>query len=151
MAVASAAIYASPRLFPAAARVVANIRFGKLDTLSDVQRRQVLEEAAGISKYKERRRETETRIRHTRENLDRLGDLREEIGKQLQHLARQARQAEQYTQIQGERRVRDAEWKALEFRHLDSRLQGLRETLAREDSARAEGLIRDLGMYGMNK
>lgn len=55
-----------------------------------------LEEAAGISKYKERRKETETRIRHTRENLDRLGDLREEIGKQLEHLKRQARQAEQY-------------------------------------------------------
>jgi chromosome segregation protein len=42
-----------------------------------------LEEAAGISKYKERRKETETRIRHTRENLDRLNDLREEVGKQL--------------------------------------------------------------------
>jgi len=41
-----------------------------------------LEEAAGISKYKERRKETETRIRHTRENLDRLNDLREEVGKQ---------------------------------------------------------------------
>ena len=36
-----------------------------------------LEEAAGISKYKERRKETETRIRHTRENLDRLSDLRD--------------------------------------------------------------------------
>ena len=50
-----------------------------------------LEEAAGISKYKERRKETETRIRHTRENLDRLNDLREEVGKQLEHLKRQAR------------------------------------------------------------
>ena len=39
-----------------------------------------LEEAAGISKYKERRKETETRIRHTRENLERLTDLREEVG-----------------------------------------------------------------------
>ena len=39
-----------------------------------------LEEAAGISKYKERRKETETRISHTRENLDRLNDLREEVG-----------------------------------------------------------------------
>src|SRR5690606_24836205 len=43
-----------------------------------------LEEAAGISKYKERRRETENRIRHTRENLDRLRDLREELGRQLE-------------------------------------------------------------------
>jgi chromosome segregation protein len=42
--------------------------------------RTYLEEAAGISKYKERRKETETRIRHTRENLDRLNDVREEVG-----------------------------------------------------------------------
>ena len=93
-----------------------------------------LEEAAGISKYKERRKETETRIRHTRENLDRLNDLREEVGKQLTHLARQARQAEQYTAIQAERRVRDAEWKALEFRALDTKLSRLREGLAQEET-----------------
>ena len=93
-----------------------------------------LEEAAGISKYKERRRETETRIRHTRENLDRLNDLREEVGKQLQHLQRQARQAEQYQAIGAERRVRDAEWKALEYRDLDARLQGMRERLGQEET-----------------
>ncbi len=99
-----------------------------------------LEEAAGISKYKERRKETETRIRHTRENLDRLGDLREEVTKQLQHLARQAKQAEQYTAIQAERRIKDAEWKALEFRTLDTKLQRLREKLA-QDETRLEQLI----------
>lgn len=99
-----------------------------------------LEEAAGISKYKERRKETENRIRHTRENLDRLNDLREEVGKQLQHLARQARQAEQYTAIQAERKQRDAEWKALEYRALDQRLAKMREDLAREET-RLEQLI----------
>lgn len=99
-----------------------------------------LEEAAGISKYKERRKETETRIRHTRENLDRLSDLREEVGKQLDHLKRQARQAEQYTAIQAERKIRDAEWKALEFRALDRQLQALREGLAQE-STRLEQLV----------
>ncbi|MCC5096479.1 chromosome segregation protein SMC [Xanthomonas campestris] len=93
-----------------------------------------LEEAAGISKYKERRKETETRIRHTRENLDRLGDLREEITKQLAHLQRQARQAEQYQALQEERRIKDAEWKALEYRGLDGQLQGLREKLNQEET-----------------
>ena len=93
-----------------------------------------LEEAAGISKYKERRKETETRIRHTRENLDRLSDLRDEVAKQLQHLARQAKQAEQYQAIQAERSIKDAQWKALEFRALDVRLQGLREKLLREET-----------------
>ncbi|CBA16228.1 chromosome segregation protein SMC [Xanthomonas albilineans] len=93
-----------------------------------------LEEAAGISKYKERRKETETRIRHTRENLERLSDLREEIGKQLEHLKRQARQAEQYQALQEERRIKDAQWKALEYRGLDGRLQGLREALDQEET-----------------
>jgi hypothetical protein len=49
-----------------------------------------LEEAAGISRYKERRRETERRIQHTRDNLARLSDLREEVGKHLGRLKRQA-------------------------------------------------------------
>lgn len=52
--------------------------------------RAYLEEAAGISRYKERRRETENRIRHTRENLDRLNDVRSELGRQLKHLERQS-------------------------------------------------------------
>src|SRR4249919_942819 len=93
-----------------------------------------LEEAAGISKYKERRKETETRIRHTRENLERLSDLREEVGKQIEHLKRQARQAEQYQSIQAERRIKDAEWKALEYRGFDARLQQLREKLSQEET-----------------
>ncbi|MGM0634070.1 MAG: chromosome segregation SMC family protein, partial [Pseudomonadota bacterium] len=49
-----------------------------------------IEEAAGISKYKERRRDTENRIRRTRENLERLTDIREELERQLSHLKRQA-------------------------------------------------------------
>lgn len=68
-----------------------------------------LEEAAGISKYKERRKETETRIRHTRENLDRLNDLREEVDKQLDKLKRQARTAERYQELKGEERRKRGE------------------------------------------
>jgi len=68
-----------------------------------------LEEAAGISKYKERRRETETRIRHTRENLDRLNDLREEIDKQLARLKRQSKTAERYKTLKHEQRRYEAE------------------------------------------
>jgi chromosome segregation protein len=68
-----------------------------------------LEEAAGISKYKERRRETEKRIRHTRENLDRLADLIEEIEKQLNRLERQSQTAEKYKLLKQEQRKLEAE------------------------------------------
>ncbi len=65
--------------------------------------RQHLEEAAGISKYRERRKETEARIRETRENLARLEDLRRELGRQVDHLERQAKAAERYLGLQQER------------------------------------------------
>ncbi|MDD5580563.1 MAG: chromosome segregation protein SMC [Methylobacter sp.] len=63
-----------------------------------------IEEAAGISKYKERRSETETRMKHTRENLERLADLQEEVEKQLKHLQKQAEKAEKYTELKKQER-----------------------------------------------
>ncbi|MDO2103143.1 hypothetical protein Q2454_26180, partial [Escherichia coli] len=66
--------------------------------------RNFIEEAAGISKYKERRRETESRIRRTQENLARLTDLREELGRQLERLHRQAQSAEKYQEHKAEER-----------------------------------------------
>jgi chromosome segregation protein len=58
--------------------------------------RSFLEEAAGVSKYRERRRETELRLEDTRENLLRVDDIRQELGKQLEHLESQAEKAGQY-------------------------------------------------------
>src|SRR5688572_13694986 len=75
--------------------------------------RAFLEEAAGISKYKERRRETEHRIQHTRENLERLADVRGEIEKQLTHLQKQAKDAEKYKATKAEQRKVGAELLAL--------------------------------------
>ncbi|WP_394147767.1 chromosome segregation protein SMC [Shewanella atlantica] len=68
-----------------------------------------IEEAAGISRYKERRRETENRIRHTRENLERLGDIRTELGRQLEKLAEQASTAKQYRELKQSERTLDSE------------------------------------------
>ena len=81
-----------------------------------------LEEAAGISKYKERRRETENRIRHTRDNLDRLNDLREEVENQLRHLQKQARAAERHKDLKAEQRQVEAELLAIDLQTLDARI-----------------------------
>ncbi|MEP7184656.1 MAG: chromosome segregation protein SMC [Rhodanobacter sp.] len=79
-----------------------------------------LEEAAGISKYKERRKETESRIKATRENLDRVRDVRDEVDKQLDHLNRQARAAERWKALKEEQTRKEAELRALEYRGLKS-------------------------------
>lgn len=63
-----------------------------------------IEEAAGISKYKERRRETQTRINHTNDNLDRLEDVRLELSEQLEKLKRQATAATKYKALKQEER-----------------------------------------------
>ncbi len=63
-----------------------------------------LEEAAGISKYKERRRETESRLGDARDNLKRVEDIRSELGGQIERLIAQAEQAQQYNALQTELR-----------------------------------------------
>ncbi len=94
-----------------------------------------LEEAAGISKYKERRRETETRIRHARDNLDRLNDVREELGRQLQHLQRQARAAEQYRDLRTEERRLRAELLCLRWRGLQAEFHDRDRELRQRETA----------------
>jgi len=99
-----------------------------------------LEEAAGISKYKERRRETETRIRHTRENLERLDDLREEIDKQLDRLQRQSRTAEKYKELKIEERRFKAEHLALRWKELHGQMEN-REAAIEEQETRLQEVI----------
>lgn len=75
-----------------------------------------IEEAAGISKYKERRRDTESRMQRTLENLERLTDIRDELGRQLSRLERQAKSAEKYAEFKKEERQLSAELLALKWR-----------------------------------
>jgi len=95
--------------------------------------RNIIEEAAGISRYKERRRETENRIRHTRDNLDRLDDLRSELGERLALLKRQAENAERYKQLKSEERQVGAELLVLRLQALE---QEGEEQQSRIDAAR---------------
>lgn len=91
-----------------------------------------IEEAAGISKYKERRRDTENRMNRTRENLERLTDIRDELGRQLSRLERQSQAAIKYS-----------EFKKLE-RELKAQLQALRYQLLAAESDAKQKVITEL-------
>ncbi len=126
-------------------RSYAIIEQGMITRLIDAkpeEMRAFLEEAAGISKYKERRRETETRIRHTRENLDRLSDLREEIEKQLARLQRQSRSAERYKTFKQTERQLKAEHLALHWQELKVKLD-LRDNEIQSTETELEKVIAD--------
>lgn len=64
--------------------------------------RAYIEEAAGVSKYKERRRETENRLNDTREHLQRLADLQTELDRQVEKLQRQANTAQHYQELKAQ-------------------------------------------------
>ena len=99
-----------------------------------------IEEAAGISKYKERRRETENRIRRTNENLERLTDLRDELGRQLGHLQRQAQAAEKYKEYKAEERLKKAQLSALKWKSIDTGTQS-QEQAIREFEVQLEAAV----------
>lgn len=94
-----------------------------------------MEEAAGVSRYKERRRETEQRIRHTQENLERLGDIRGELGSRLEHLKAQAETAERYKQLKSRSRAARAELIGSELWALETRLGEAKTELAQTEQA----------------
>src|SRR5690606_13867095 len=109
-----------------------------------------IEEAAGISKYKERRKETESRISRTRENLERLTDIREELERQLQHLQRQAKAAEKYREFKQEERDLTARLQALRWQRLNAevseseQLIGALEVRLEESVARYRSVEADI-------
>jgi len=105
--------------------------------------RAFVEEAAGISRYKDRRRETENRISHTRENLDRLNDLREEVDKQIRHLQRQAGIARRYQEHRERQRQLQAELLALRIRDLDGDLRG-RHSLSSQRETEMQAAVAEL-------
>ncbi|MDH5648589.1 MAG: chromosome segregation protein SMC [Gammaproteobacteria bacterium] len=102
--------------------------------------RAFLEEAAGISKYKERRRDTENRIRHTKENLERVLDIRQELETQLQKLQRQSKAAAKYKEFKQEERTLRAQLLALRWRRLDESIKTHESALTQHD-IELEGVI----------
>ncbi len=105
--------------------------------------RMFVEEAAGISRYKERRKETEARISDTRENLERLQDVRDEVDKQIRHLQRQAATARRYQTLKDTERRLTAELLALRLREIDSGAE-VQDSAVRECELKMQQALADL-------
>jgi chromosome segregation protein len=119
-------------------RSYAIIEQGTISRLIDAKPEELrvyIEEAAGISKYRERRRETENRIKHTKENIERLTDIRDELEKQLNHLQRQAKAAERYKLLKEEQRKLSSELLAINWRDLNKEMSGLKEGAGNQENA----------------
>jgi len=93
--------------------------------------RSFFEEAAGIALYKKRRQETETRMRHTRENLVRLEDMRQEQEKQIEKLKRQSEAAIKYKALKQEADALELKLTALKWQEVESQ-QKLKNDTIRE-------------------
>ena len=94
-----------------------------------------LEEAAGVSKYKQKRKETESRIKNTKENLNRLNDIREEIEKQLRRLKTQSNAAKRYKKYKSREKEIHAEVLFTRINGLLSKLRDNQEEVQQHQSA----------------
>src|SRR6266542_4156055 len=92
-------------------------RIGQIVSARPEDRRAIIEEAAGITKYKKRREAAERKMEATQQNLTRVADIVQELGKQLESLNRQARKAERYKALRAE--IRERELRAGAARYLE--------------------------------
>jgi len=131
-------IFLGTGLGPRSYAIIEQGMISKLIEAKPEDLRVYIEEAAGISKYKERRRDTESRMRRTQENLERLTDIRDELERQLSRLQRQAQAAEKYAEYKKEERLLKAQLQALKFQQLDlqakAKQAGIRDLELRMES-----------------
>ena len=95
-------IFLGTGLGPRSYAIIEQGMVSKIVSAKPEEMRTFIEEAAGISKYKERRKETEQRIKKTKENLSRVLDIRDEIKRLINRLQNQANAAEKYKKFQVE-------------------------------------------------
>ena len=108
--------------------------------------RTYIEEAAGVSKYKARRRDTENRIRRTRNNLDRLMDIKDEVTKQLSKLKKQVKNAEKFKQLRKDKERFESELLFLKYSRLENDRSACEKQVAdyRLDLEKIQAVLREV-------
>ena len=119
--------------------IVEQGRIAEIVSAKAEDRRILIEEAAGISKYKARRREAESKIASTEQNLTRVNDVLGEVRRQIASLERQARRASRYKRLQETQRILELSLAAEERRELQESVESEQAKL-RELSDRVTGL-----------
>ncbi len=135
-------IFLGTGLGPRSYAIIEQGMISKLIEAKPEELRVYIEEAAGISKYKERRRDTESRMRRTQENLERLTDIRDELERQLSRLQRQAQAAEKYAEYKKEERLLKAQLQALKYQQLDQQAKA-KQLAIRDLELRMESFVTD--------
>ena len=115
-------------------------RVGLIVSAKPEDRRAILEEAAGVTKYKSRRKAAERKLEYTAQNLTRVADLVNELERRLDSLSRQAKKAEKYKKAKAE--IRELELHVASHRHLalDVERAGITERLSNASGEEKEGL-----------
>jgi chromosome segregation protein len=124
-------LFAGTGANPRAYSVMDQDKLNHVLTAKPHERRVFIEEAAGIARYKQQRNETQGKLDGARQNLVRVRDVMDEVRRQLGSLERQARKAQQYKALQGERRELAVALLAADFAGLTAQAEALAQERAR--------------------
>lgn len=124
-------LFAGTGLGPRSYAIIEQGTISRLVESKPHELRVFLEEAAGIAKYKERRRETELRLAHSQENLNRLSDLRQELEVRLEQLSTQAEQARKFKALREQERITRLQLESLRWHQQRQQLERLQPDIAR--------------------
>src|SRR5271157_3185377 len=113
-------IFMGTGLGPESYAIIEQGRIGQILSSKPTDRRAIIEEAAGITKFKTRKRLAEARLEDAKLNLARINDIFDEVTRQMNSLKRQASKAERYARLRDEMRTKLRIVLASKFAHLDA-------------------------------
>src|SRR5438477_7560645 len=138
-------IFMGTGLGPESYAIIEQGRIGQILSSKPHDRRAIIEEAAGVTKFKTRRRLAESRLEAAKINLNRINDIFDEVTRQMNSLKRQASKAERYAKLRDEMRAKlrivlASKFVALDLQlaDVDVQLSGLTEEISTKTSALAE-------------
>jgi chromosome segregation protein len=123
-------IFMGTGLGPESYAIIGQERIGQLLSSKPHDRRAIIEEAAGITRFKTKKRLAELRLEQSKQNLARVNDIFEEVTRQMGSLKRQAAKAERYGAIRDELRARLRVVLASKIAHMDAEQSGLQTEIA---------------------